>query len=439
MDTKVLENKLRSKEAVVCVVGLGYVGLPLAIEFDRSGLKVIGFDVKEEKIKDLKNGIDEMNEVDEDELKKSPIEFTSNPNDIKKADFIVVAVPTPITKSKMPDLKYVIAASETVGENMKRGVIVSYESTVYPGVTEEVCEPILEEKSGLKCGVDFKLGYSPERVNPGDKEHTIDKIVKVVGGMDPETTDLLAELYDHVTKAGTFKARDIKTAEAAKVIENVQRDLNIALMNELAIIFEQMGLSIWDVLDAAYTKWNFGRYRPGLVGGHCIPVDPYYLTYKAEELGYHPQIILAGRRVNDGMPKHVAELTVKALNEVGKVPKDSRVLLMGLAFKENVKDCRTSPSKGIIQELKSYGVEVIGYDPLLDQEEIKDEFGIDSIDSLDVRDIDAVVLATAHDIFREIRLDNLKACMNTNPLIVDARGFFDQRGVEEEGFSYRTL
>ena len=331
-------------DEIVCIVGLGYVGLPLAKAFSRH-LKVIGYDVDEEKVK-------ELNGENEDEN----LRFTMDELKIGEADFVLIAVPTPVTKFKEPDLSFVKSAAKTVGKNLKKGAIVVLESTVYPGVTEEIVKPILEEKSGMKCGADFKIGYSPERINPGDDEHTLNKITKVVAGMDDETTEILAELYGLITNV--YKAKDIKTAEAAKVIENIQRDLNIALMNELAIIFHKMGLDTKAVLEAASTKWNFHRYSPGLVGGHCIPVDPYYLVYKAKELGYHPQVILAGRAINDYMPKHVAEMAIKGLNEVGKVIKGSKVLIMGLTYKENVPDTRESPVREMVKELKEFGVNV---------------------------------------------------------------------------------
>jgi len=418
-----LMDKLKQNEAIVCVVGLGYVGLSLAIEFSKS-LKVIGFDIDNKKIKELNN---------------SPhpnILFTNNPKEIGKADFIIIAVPTPVTKSKEPDLSYVKSASKIVSENIKRGSVIILESTVYPGVTEEVMRPILED-SGLKCGKDFKIAYSPERINPGDDEHVLRTITKVVSGIDEETTEVVAELYKKVA-SNIFKAKSIKIAEAAKVIENIQRDLNIALMNELSLIFERMGLNTRDVIETAATKWNFHRYYPGLVGGHCIPVDPYYLVHKAEELDYHPKVILAGRDINDYMPKHVAEVTIKALNNAEKVIKRSKVLVMGLTYKENVRDTRESPARRVIKELKEYGVEVFGYDPLVD--DIKDEFGIEVIDDIkNAKNIDCVILTVAHDVFREITLDELKKIMNDSPIIVDVRGMFDQKEVVEKGFYYRSL
>ena len=413
------------KQKTVCVVGLGYVGLPLAEAFSKH-LKTIGFDVDNEKIRLLKRN-------------EENIEFTTDPSKIKHADFVIIAVPTPVTKSKEPDLRYVKSAAETVGKNLKRGATVVLESTVYPGVTEEVVAPILdlENESGLKCGIDFYIGYSPERINPGDEAHALTKITKIVAGMDDDTTDVLAELYGLITNV--YKAKDIRTAEAAKVIENIQRDLNIALMNELAIIFHKMGLDTKSVLDAAGTKWNFQPYKPGLVGGHCIPVDPYYLVYKAKELGYHPQVILAGRAINDFMPKHVAEMTIKGLNEVGKVIKGSKVLIMGLTYKENVLDTRESPVKEMVKELKEFGVETYGYDPLLSKEEIKG-FGVKALDNLDVKiKMDGVIVAVAHDEFKKMGLEDIGKFMNAKPVLIDVRGMFDEEAAKGKGFYYRGL
>ncbi len=414
---------------IVCVMGLGYVGLPLAQAFSK-GLKVIGFDSNQDKIKELKRTNCNPNLI-----------LTSRVNDIAEAVFILICVPTPVTESKEPDLSYVKRVAETVGQNMKRGSIVILESTVYPGVTEEVLKPILEKESGLRCGDNFKIGYSPERINPGDEERSIDKITKVVAGMDNETTELIANLYEIIVKK-VFKARNIRTAEAAKVIENIQRDLNIALMNELSFIFDKMGLSTKDVMEAAATKWNFNRYSPGLVGGHCIPVDPYYLTYQAKKLGYHPQIILAGRAVNDSMPKHVADITVKALNDVGKVIKGSRVLIMGLTYKENVADTRETPTKGIIKELKEYSTKIYGYDPYLLKAGERKKFGIEFIDSLDHFEgitFDAIIITIAHDTFKQLKLSDLARMQNTNPILVDVRGIYDGVEAQQAGFTYRTL
>jgi UDPglucose 6-dehydrogenase/UDP-N-acetyl-D-galactosamine dehydrogenase len=410
------------KDRTVCIIGLGYVGLPLAKAFSKH-LKTIGFDIDEEKVKWLSESNNEEN-----------IEFTSNPSKIKQADFVLICVPTPVTKSKEPDLRYVKSAAEVVGQHLKKGAIVVLESTIYPGVTDEIVAPILEKESRLKCGVDFKIGYSPERINPGDEAHTLDKITKIVAGMDDDTTETLAELYGLITTV--YKAKGIKTAEAAKVIENIQRDLNIALMNELAIIFHKMGLDTNSVLEAAATKWNFQPYKPGLVGGHCIPVDPYYLVYKAKELGYHPQVILAGRAINDYMPKHVAEMAIKGLNEVGKVIKGSKVLIMGLTYKENVPDTRESPVKEMAKELKEFGVEAYGYDPLLSKEEIEG-FGVNALDNLDVK-IDCVIVAVAHDEFKKMKLEDLMRMMNDKPVLIDVRGLFDGEEAKK-GFYYRGL
>ncbi len=412
-------------EVTVCVFGLGYVGLPLAQAFAKK-LKVVGFDIDSKKIKKLQRTNDTQNLL-----------YTTDPAKIKKADFILICVPTPLTMSKEPDLSYVESAAQTVGRNLKKGAVVVLESTVYPGVTEEILKPIVEKESGFVCGEDFKIGYSPERINPGDNEHTVDKTTKIVAGMDEETTDLIAELYGKVVPS-VFRAKDIKTAEAAKVIENIQRDLNIALMNELSMIFDKMGLSTRDVLNAAATKWNFHRYSPGLVGGYCIPVNPYYLVHKAEEFDYHPRVILAGRAINDYMTKHVADLTIKALNNVGKVIKGSRVLILGLTYKENVPDARESPVKRIIKELKEFGVKIYGYDPLLGN--IENEFAIVMVRNLqEVKRADAAILAVAHDEFRKIKLNKLREVMGNKPVLIDVRQIFERSEAEKEGFYYRTL
>lgn len=394
------------KDKTVCVVGLGYVGQPLAEAFS-GHLKTIGFDIVEEKV----NRINGSN--------SGKLLCTSDPASINQADFILICVPTPITKHKEPDLFPVRSAAEVVGKNLKKGAIVVLESTVYPGVTEEIVVPILEKESGMKCGPDFKVGYSPERVNPGDEAHCIDKITKIVSGMDEESTRLLAELYGLITHV--FVARDIKTAEAAKVIENIQRDINIALMNELSLIFHKMGLNTQDVLEAAGTKWNFHKYTPGLVGGHCIPVDPYYLVYKARELGYHPQVILAGRAVNDYMPRHVAELAIKGLNDAGKVIKGSKVLIMGLTYKENVPDTRESPAREMVKALQEYKLDVYGYDPLLSREEIEG-FGVKAREELNGVKPDAVILAVAHEQFRVFGEGELARAIKDRPVVVDVKG-----------------
>ena len=406
----------------MCIIGLGYVGLPLAIAFSKH-LTVIGFDVDEARIQELT-----------DTNISDNCTFTIDAAKIKEADFVLICVPTPVTKSKEPDLSYVKSAAEFAGKNLKDGAIIVLESTVYPGVTEEVITPILEKESTMKCGADFKIGYSPERINPGDEVHALNKITKIVAGIDEETTDELAALYGLITKV--YKARDIRTAEAAKVIENIQRDLNIALMNELAIIFHKLNLDTQSVLEAAGTKWNFQPYKPGLVGGHCIPVDPYYLVYKAKELSYHPQVILAGRAINDYMPKHVAEMAIKGLNEVGKVIKGSKVLIMGLTYKENVPDTRESPVRDMVRELKEFGVDVYGYDPLLSNAEIE-ALGVNALVNLDVN-VDCVIVAVVHDEFRGLSLEDIGKFMNDNPVLVDVRGTFDEAAVGK-GFRYMRL
>ena len=422
----------------ICIVGLGYVGLPLAVAFSKH-YSVIGFDVNSVKIDELKNGLDKTNEVSKEELEEANLRLTTDSNLIKEADFVIVAVPTPIDKSNKPNLSYVENASKIVGGNLKKGAIVVYESTVYPGVTEDVCLPILEKESGMECGVDFKIGYSPERVNPGDKAHTIDKIVKIVSGMDDETTDKIAEVYSKIITAGVFKARNIKTAEAAKVIENIQRDLNIALVNELSLIFDKLDIDTKDVLEAAGTKWNFHKYHPGLVGGHCIGVDPHYLTYRALELGYHPKIILAGREVNESMSRHVAENIVKELNNAGKLIKNSRVLIMGLTFKENVPDVRNSKAKEVIRYLKEYGIEVHAYDPLIDEKWFEKHFSVKRTDFKSLDKVDCVLVFSQHRIFNSITLDDLKQKMNSHPILIDIKGFYDKKEAIEKGFRYRRL
>ena len=417
------------ERAVICVVGLGYVGVPLAEAFSKS-FRVIGFDTDSDKVKELSESSHNQNLL-----------LTDNHKEIGKANFIIICVPTPVTKSKEPDLSHIRSAAEIVGRNMKQGAVVILESTVYPGVTEEMVKPILERESGLSCGEGFKIAYSPERINPSDPEHSIDKITKVVAGMDEETTELVAQLYGKVTHH-IFRVKDIKTAEAAKVIENVQRDLNIALVNELAIIFGRMGLSTKDILDAAATKWNFHRYSPGFVGGHCIPVDPYYLVYKARELGYRPQVILMGRAINDYMPKHIAQMTIKALNDVGKIIKGSQVLIMGLTYKENVADIRETPVKEIIKELKEFGVMVSGFDPILSGEDFESELRIKLIKDLEqAKDMkpDCVILAVAHSPFHKLNLSDLRQMQNNDPILIDIRALFDPEEAKKAGFYYRTL
>ena len=408
-------------EKVVCIIGLGYVGYPLAKAFSKH-FKTIGFELDKKKIRKLNNECEKL-------------ELTINPSKIKMADYVIIAVPTPVTKSKEPDLSFVSSASRIVGQNLKKDAIVVVESTVYPGVTEAIVGPILEKESGLMIGRDFKIGYSPERINPGDKNHTIDKITKIVSGMDEESTKKIAELYSRITT--THKTLNIKTAEAAKVIENIQRDLNIALMNELSIIFDKMGLDTKAVLDAAATKWNFHKYQPGLVGGHCIPVDPYYLVYKAKELGYHPQVVLAGRSVNDYMSKHVAILAIKGLNRAGKVIKNSKVLIMGLTYKENISDTRESPVKDIVKELKEFGIDLYGYDPMLKKEKIE-SFGVKAFNDFNVK-IDCTIVTVMHDEFKKMTLETMEKFMNNNPVLIDVRGYFDSKKAREKNFIYKSL
>ena len=433
-------NDLITRKESIAVVGLGYVGLPLAVAFSKY-FKVIGFDINKERIEELKNGMDNTREVDSDELKKACIEFSAEPASLKRARLIIVAVPTPIDNYRRPNLAPVINASISVGQNLQSGSVVVYESTVYPGVTEEECVPILERESGLKCGQDFWVGYSPERINPGDKVHTLETIVKVVAGQNNEVTELLARVYGQVVKAGIQKASSIKVAEAAKVIENTQRDLNIALMNELAMIFDLMSIDTLEVLEAAGTKWNFLPFRPGLVGGHCIGVDPYYLTFKAEALGYHPQVILAGRRINDNMGKYVAEKTVKELIKQNCLIGQAKVGILGLTFKENVPDLRNSKVIDIITELSEYCLQVVVHDPLAHPEEAKREYGVNLLPFEEMRELDAVVLAVPHQSYKELSASDL-ARLFKNPqkgVLVDVRGLFNPDEIKKHGLSYWRL
>jgi len=433
-----LFENIKDKKENVAVVGLGYVGLPLAFEFAKK-VNVIGFDINKGKIEGYKNGIDITGEVGDD-LKNTGIFFTSNEGDLKRARFIIVSVPTPINRDKTPDLRPVIGASETVGRNLIPGSIVVYESTVYPGVTEEICIPVLEKASGLKCGVDFKVGYSPERINPGDKVHTVTKIVKVVSGMDEESLDIIAGVYGLVVEAGVYRAESIKVAEAAKVIENTQRDINIAFANELSIIFNKLDIDTKSVLKAAGTKWNFLNFTPGLVGGHCIGVDPYYLTYKAEQIGYHPEVILSGRRINDSMGKYIAENTVKMLIKVDRQIKGSKVLVMGFTFKENVPDTRNTRVIDIVRELWEYGIEVNVTDPVADKDEAFREYGLKIEDFDDIDNVDAVILAVNHKAYKELDLEELKTkYRNGSFALVDVKGVFERQHAEQLGYLYWRL
>ncbi len=423
----------------ICVMGLGYVGLPLAVEFSKHFF-VIGFDIDEKKISLLKQHIDPAGELTAEELQHAKISYTTDPSQIRQANFIVIAVPTPITKSKKPDLSFVESSSQIVGQHLQKGSIVVFESTVYPGVTEDICVPIIEKESKLTCGRDWKIGYSPERINPGDKQHYLTKVVKIISGMDKESLDIIAQVYGKIVEPGVYKAASIKVAEAAKVIENTQRDLNIALMNELALIFARIGISTKDVIDAASTKWNFHRYLPGFVGGHCISVDPHYLLYRAQELGYHPKVILAGREVNDYMPKYVAEMVVKELGEAAKPLKQAKVYVMGLTFKENVKDTRNSKVKHTIKVLKELGATIIGYDPLLDNAEVEQRFEIPNVSLEQLNEkVDCIIIAKKHAAFTKLKLIDLKQHMNNKPILVDLAYLFDKASAEKEGFVYRGL
>lgn len=411
----------------VAVVGLGYVGLPIAVAFGKRDA-VVGFDINKVKIDELRQGFDRTGEVSEADLKNTRIQFTSEPADLKAADFIIVAVPTPINEALQPDLTALRKSSELIGANLSVGSIVVFESTVYPGATEEVCQPILEKTSGMKCGVDFKLGYSPERINPGDKEHTLEKIVKVVSAQDAESLEIVANTYGLVVKAGIHRASSIKVAEAAKVIENTQRDLNIALMNELALIFHRLGIDTKSVLEAAGTKWNFLKFSPGLVGGHCIGVDPYYLTSKAESVGYHPQVILAGRRINNGMGKFVAEQTMKRLSQLNRPINDLKVAVLGLTFKENVPDLRNSKVPDIIHELKEYGVQVLVHDPIAESEEAVQEYGIHLSKWEQLKDVDGIILAVAHRAYADMDSEKLLLPLRSqrDGVVIDVKCVLDQ-------------
>lgn len=436
-------NELKNKTTKLAVVGLGYVGLPLAVEFGKL-VPTIGFDLNKKRIGQLQKNLDTNNETSSEELKASKLlEVTSDPLRLKEAKFIIVAVPTPINKNKQPDLSCVTSASETVGRNLTKGSIVVFESTVYPGVTEDVCMPIIEKFSNLKYRKEFKLGYSPERINPGDKEHTLPNILKIVSGCDAETLEEIANIYGLVVKAGVYRAESIKVAEAAKVIENTQRDLNIALMNELSVIFHKMGIDTLSVLKAAGTKWNFIKMQPGLVGGHCIGVDPYYLTSKAEELGYHPQVILAGRKINDDMGKYIAEQTVKQLISASKTVKGTKILIAGITFKENISDIRNSKVIDIINELKEYDTDVIVCDPLADKEAVKHKYDIELTEYSPTLKADALILAVSHTTLKEkltpAAIKKHLSGNGTKGVVIDVKGIFDPNDFASSGLLYWRL
>lgn len=436
-----LYEKLVSGEEKLSLVGLGYVGMPIAVAFARK-INVVGFDLNEKKIELYKNGIDPTNEVGNEVIKNTKVAFTADASRLREAKFHIVAVPTPVNDDHTPDLTPVEGASRILGQNLTRGSVIVFESTVYPGVTEDICVPILEKESGLKCGVDFKIGYSPERINPGDKVHRLETIVKIVSGMDEETLDTVAKVYELVVEAGVYRAESIKVAEAAKVIENSQRDINIAFMNELSMIFNKMGIDTKSVLEAAGTKWNFLKFAPGLVGGHCIGVDPYYLTYKAEELGYHSQIILSGRRINDDMGKYVAESLVKNLIKAEIPVLGAKVAILGFTFKENCPDTRNTKVIDIYKELGEYGITPIVVDPAADAEEAKRLYGI-SFETMDaVKDMDAVVVAVAHQQFLSFSKEQISgffAPEHHKKVFMDIKGLFDRREYMTGDYIYWRL
>ena len=445
MNTQVVNKNLYqeivTKQANISLIGLGYVGMPIAVAFAKK-INVIGFDISSEKVELYKNGIDPTKEVGNEAIKQTTVEFTSNEEDLKKAKFHIVAVPTPVNADHTPDLRPIQGASRTLGKNLTKGSIVVYESTVYPGVTEDICVPILEEESGLKCGIDFKVGYSPERINPGDTVHRLETIIKVVSGMDEESLDIIARVYELVVDAGVYKAESIKVAEAAKVIENSQRDINIAFMNELSIIFNKMDIDTKAVLKAAGTKWNFLNFSPGLVGGHCIGVDPYYLTYKAEQLGYRSQIILSGRRINDDMGKYVVENLVKSLIKSNIPVAGAKVAILGFTFKEDCPDTRNTRVIDIVEELKEYGITPVIADPVADAEEAHHEYGIIFDSMEDVKDMDAVILAVAHKEFMDLsheEISNWFNSMNEKKVLLDIKGVLNRKDYETSQYKYWRL
>lgn len=434
-----LYNDILNKNEKISIVGLGYVGIPLAVEFAKH-IEVIGFDINDEKVNEYINGHDVTQEVGDEEIKNTTIEFTCDETKLKEAKFHIVAVPTPINSDKTPNLKPVIGATEAIARNLTKGSIVVYESTVYPGTTEEICIPILEKISGLKYGEDFKVGYSPERINPGDKINRLTTIIKIVSGCDNESLDIIAKVYEIVIKAGVYRAESIKVAEAAKVIENSQRDINIAFMNELAMVFNKMEIDTKAVLKAAATKWNFLDFTPGLVGGHCIGVDPYYFIYKAEELGYHSQIILAGRKINDGMSKFIAENTIKSLIKAKKQVNGARVGVLGFTFKENCPDTRNTKVIDIIEELKEYNIETLVYDPVADAKEAYEEYDIKFNKFGELKDLDAVICAVAHDKLKNITLDQIEDMQNGDiKVLIDVKGLYNRDEAIEKEFIYFRL
>lgn len=436
-----LYEKIVAGEEKISLVGLGYVGMPIAVAFAKK-VKVVGFDLNEAKVKLYQSGVDPTREVGDEVIGKTTVEFTADPGRLKEAKFHIVAVPTPVNEDHTPDLTPVEGASRLLGQNLTKGSIVVFESTVYPGVTEEICVPILEKESGLQCGVDFKIGYSPERINPGDKVHRLETITKIVSGMDEETLEEVAKVYELVVDAGVHRAESIKVAEAAKVIENSQRDINIAFMNELSIIFNKMGIDTKAVLEAAGTKWNFLKFSPGLVGGHCIGVDPYYLTYKAEQLGYHSQIILSGRRINDDMGKYVAESVVKHLIKADLAVNKAKVAILGFTFKENCPDTRNTKIIDIYNELGEYGITPMVVDPVADKEEALHHYGITFASMEEVKDMDAVIIAVAHDEFLKLDKEQIRGFFNPEnkiKVLADIKGLLERKDYSNEEFSYWRL
>lgn len=436
-----LYDELVNRQEKLSLIGLGYVGMPIAVAFAKK-VDVIGFDLNEKKVEMYLQGYDSTKEVGDEAIQKTTVQFTYEEKRLNECKFHIVAVPTPVNNDHTPDLKPVESASRILGRNLVKGSIVVYESTVYPGVTEEICIPILEKESGLKCGIDFKVGYSPERINPGDKIHRLETITKIVSGIDNESLEIIAKVYELVVDAGVHKAESIKVAEAAKVIENSQRDINIAFMNELAIIFNKMGIDTKSVLEAAGTKWNFLKFFPGLVGGHCIGVDPYYLTYKAEQLGYHSQVILSGRRINDDMGKYVAENLIKNLIKANIHVKDAKVGIFGFTFKENCPDTRNTRVIDIINELKEYGITPVIYDPVADVDETKHEYGIDFVEELHMRNLDAIILAVSHDEFMSLlknKLDSYYKKENEKKVLMDIKGLLDKKDYQTEDYIYWRL
>ncbi len=438
-----LYENLKSGKEKLSLIGLGYVGMPIAIAFAKKGINVIGFDTNKSKIDLYKSGIDPTNEVGDEAIKNSTVKFTSDELHLRDAKFHIVAVPTPVNTDHTPDLTPVIGASEIIGRNLTKDSIVVYESTVYPGVTEDICVPILENESGLKCGIDFKIGYSPERINPGDKVHRLENIHKIVSGMDAESLDEIKNVYNLVIEVGTYPVSTIKTAEAVKVVENSQRDINIAFMNELAMVFDRMNIDTNEVVDGMNTKWNALGFRPGLVGGHCIGVDPYYFTYQAEKLGYHSQIILNGRIVNDGMGKFVADAAIKKMIEVGQAPKNSKVVILGLTFKENCPDTRNSKVNDIIKRLNEYYIKPLVVDPWANKNDAMREYGVKLTKLEDIQYADCVIVAVAHNQFKSLGLNNIKKLFKTsddsNKVLIDVKGLYTIDELKKSGMKYWRL